>query len=66
MSVLYRTLKRMIERGQTEGMAEKLDIFYAADKITEEQYVELTNMLPKEESDVVSEEYDELMDMIHE
>ena len=43
--MLYRTLKRMIERGQTAGMAEKLDIFYAADKLTEAQYTELTNML---------------------
>lgn len=43
--ILYRTLKRMIERGNIEGMSEKLDIFYAADKITEEQYIELTNML---------------------
>ena len=43
--MLYRTLKRMIERGQTEGMAEKLDIFLAADKITVEQYTELTGML---------------------
>ena len=29
--MLYRTLKRMIERGQTEGIETKLDIFYAAD-----------------------------------
>lgn len=43
--MLYRTLKRMIERGQTEGMAEKLDIFYAADKLTEAEYLELTAML---------------------
>ncbi|MGM9640558.1 MAG: hypothetical protein ACI3V3_04255 [Faecousia sp.] len=43
--MLYRTLKRMIERGQTAGMAEKLDIFYAADKLTEAQYIELTGML---------------------
>lgn len=43
--MLYRTLKRMIERGQTEGMEEKLDIFYAADKITEAQYTELTDLL---------------------
>lgn len=43
--MLYRTLKRMIERGQTTGMAEKLDIFYAADKITEAQYTELVGML---------------------
>lgn len=47
MSVLYRTLKRMIERSQTEGMVEKLDIFYAADKLTENEYLELTAMLPK-------------------
>lgn len=43
--MLYRTLKRMIERGQTAGMAAKLDIFFAADKITEAEYSELTAML---------------------
>lgn len=43
--MLYRTLKRMIERGQIEGMAEKLDIFFAANKITEAEYIELTAML---------------------
>ena len=46
--MLYRTLKRMIERGNTEGMAEKLDIFYVASKITEEEYAELTSMLNRE------------------
>ena len=45
--MLYRTLKRMIERGQTEGMEEKLDIFYAADKISEAEYLELKGMLNK-------------------
>ncbi len=43
--MLYRTLKRMIERGNTAGMADKLDIFYAADKLTETEYTELTTML---------------------
>lgn len=43
--MLYRTLRRLIERGQSSGMAEKLDVFYAADKITAEQYAELTAML---------------------
>lgn len=47
--MLYRTLKRMIERGNIDGMAEKLDIFFAANKITDEQYAELVGMLPKEE-----------------
>ena len=43
--MLYRTLKRMIERGQTAGMADKLDIFYAADKLTQAEYAELTGLL---------------------
>lgn len=43
--MLYRTLKRMIERGLTDGMAEKLDVFYAANKITEAQYTELIGLL---------------------
>lgn len=43
--MLYRTLKRMIQRGQIDGMDDKLDIFFAADKITVSEYTELTNML---------------------
>lgn len=43
--MLYRTLKRMIERGQTDGLAEKIDIFYAAGKLTTAQYEELMSML---------------------
>ncbi len=47
--MLYRTLKRLIERGRTEGLEEKIDVFYAAGKLTEEQYNELIEML-KEKS----------------
>ena len=43
--MLYRILKRMITRGNVEGMQEKLDIFYAANKISREEYLELLNML---------------------
>ena len=43
--MLYRTLKRMIERGQTEGLEAKQDIFFAAGKITEAEYTELIGML---------------------
>ena len=43
--MLYRILKRMIERGQIDGMEEKLDIFFAANKLTEEEYTELIAML---------------------
>ena len=55
--MLYRTLKRMIERGNTErgnteGMAEKLDIFFAANKLTEAQYVELSGLLTPAQAEV--------------
>ena len=43
--MLYRTLKRMIERGQTEGLEEKIDVFYAAGKLTEAEYNELIVLL---------------------
>ena len=43
--MLYRTLKRMIQRRQVAGMAQKLDIFFAADKLTEAEYTELTALL---------------------
>ena len=43
--MLDRTLKRLMERGQTQGLGEKLDIFFAADKLTREEYEELTGLL---------------------
>lgn len=43
--MLYRTLKRMIERGQTDGLEEKIDIFFAVGKLTEAEYNELTALL---------------------
>lgn len=46
--MLYRTLKRMIQRGQTAGLEEKLDVFYAADKLAGEEYAELTALLHPE------------------
>lgn len=42
----------MIERGQTAGMETKLDVFYAADKITEAEYTELTALLHPEKAEV--------------
>ena len=43
--MLYRTCKRMIERGQTTGLADKLDVFYAIGRITEAEYKELIELL---------------------
>nr|DAL51664.1 MAG TPA_asm: Short C-terminal domain [Caudoviricetes sp.] len=49
--MLYRTCKRMIERGATDGLEIKMDIFYAAGKLTDEEYQELTELLKEKESE---------------
>ncbi|MDL2288888.1 hypothetical protein LJC32_05905 [Oscillospiraceae bacterium OttesenSCG-928-F05] len=43
--MLYNVLKRSIERGLTDGMSEKIDVFFAAGKITEAQWSDLSHML---------------------
>lgn len=43
--MLYRTIKRMIENGLTDGLEHKIDVFYAAGKLTDDEYSELTGML---------------------
>lgn len=53
--MLYRTLKRMIERGQIVGMDSKLDVFYAADKLTQAEYLELSAMLGRLRGDETSD-----------
>lgn len=36
--MLYRTLERMVARGMTEDLREKIDTLYALGRLTEEQY----------------------------
>ena len=45
--MLYRVLKRTIERGGYDAaeMRDKLDVFYAADRITQAQYTELVELM---------------------
>lgn len=43
--MLYNVLTRMIARGQVEGLAEKVDVFYAVGRITQEQYQTITALL---------------------
>lgn len=43
--MLYNVLTRMIARGQVEGLAEKVDVFYAVGRLTQEQYQTLTALL---------------------
>ena len=43
--MLYDILVRMISRGATDGLADKIDVFYAVGRITDEQYNTLVGML---------------------
>ena len=43
--MLHRICKRLIERGQTAGLADKLDVFYAIGRITDAEYKELIELL---------------------
>ncbi len=43
--MLYRTLKRVIECGQSGDIGRRLDIFFAAGKLSEKEYQELTGLL---------------------
>lgn len=45
--MLFRTIKRLIELGRTEGLEDKIDRFFAAGKLTVEEYNELEEMLKK-------------------
>ncbi len=43
--MLYQVLVRMIERGNTVGLQDKLDVFYAVGRLTESEYQELTDLV---------------------
>ena len=43
--MLFRTLKSLIEKRQTVGIEEKIDIFFAAGKLTSEEYGALLTAL---------------------
>ena len=54
--MLYRTCKRMIERGSIDGMSTKLDVFYAASKLTDDEYKELTELLEAKQHELAGNE----------
>ena len=51
--MIYTLLKRMITTGnyEKEDMQNKLDIFFAVNRITEEQYLELTNLINSKQAE---------------
>ena len=45
--MIFNILTRLIEKGQTEGLADKIDVFFAVGKITEDEYKALLELLNK-------------------
>lgn len=50
--MLFRTLKALIVKGKTDGLAEKIDIFFAAGKLTKSEYNKLNEMLASTSAEV--------------
>ena len=54
MTLTYRLCKAKIEKGQYESkeqMQEMLDVFYAGERITTNEYQELTALLEQKEAE---------------
>lgn len=43
--MLYKTLKKMISLGKTEGLREKIELFWKDGKLSHEEYDELMLLL---------------------
>ncbi len=50
MSTLAKVIMAKIKKGETEGLEEKIDIFYAAGKLTDEEYQILMDALHGEQT----------------
>ena len=48
---LYNTCARLIEKGKIAGMRKKLDIFFASDRLTEEEYGKLCAQLEEKQKE---------------
>lgn len=45
MSTVYNLCKLLIDRGRTDGLQDKLDVYLANDRLTTEEYSELVVLL---------------------
>ena len=43
--MIYKLVKKLIALGRTEGLADKLDVYFAAGRLTAEEYGELMEEL---------------------
>ena len=48
MTSVFNLCKLLIQKGRTNGLQDKMDVYLAADRLTTEEYNELTAMLTTE------------------
>ena len=48
MSAVYNLCKKLIILGKTDGLQQKIDIYYANNRLSDEEYTELCEMLTAE------------------
>ena len=48
MTAVYKLCLLLIQRGRTDGLMDKMDAFLAADRLTAEEYTELSEKLTEE------------------
>ena len=51
---LFNTCARLIEKGKTAGMQKKLDIFFANDRLTEDEYTKLCAQLDAKQKEAAN------------
>jgi len=47
MTTVFNLCKLLIEKGRTEGLIDKMDVYLAADRLTTEEYNELLALMSK-------------------
>ena len=45
MTTVFNLCKKLIEKGKVKGLQEKMDVYLACDRLTADEYKELTEML---------------------
>ena len=46
--MIYQICKKLIQMNRTNGLADKIDVYYLANRITREQYEELIALIENE------------------
>lgn len=52
----YKLVMRLIAIGKTDGLADKVDIYYANNRLTDEEYEEIMSILNPPEDEPIEDE----------